>query len=304
MLEERGIEHAAGSQAWLRQDARGDRVAGASPARRHRRLVPRRRRRARAHPARGVVVRLRRRAGRVRAGARPALRARAGRRDRGGDRARQPGADRADGGLAGRHRPARPPVRAPRRRQRRAAVGLVQLLLVPLLPRAYARRAHPRRARARPLAAAARLQRRGPAGHAGARRPRRVRARARPAARRRGVARPRLAGRQRDSLDPAEVVAAAIEQVRDADRRGARCASIAADASGRVRGGAEPVLAGAEVRVPLALGARLFGVLTATAATTGSPPAASPGWPRSPRSPRRRSPTRTPTTASAAWRAR
>ena len=92
-------------------------------------------------------------------------------------------------------------------------------------PRAYARRAHPRRAGARALAAAARVQRRGPAGHTGARGPRGVRARTWPAARRRGVARARLAGGQRLAGPGRGVVAALDAQVRDSDRRGERCAT-------------------------------------------------------------------------------
>ena len=160
-------------------DARGDRVAGAATARRHRRLVPRRRPGARAHPPRRLLVRLRRRPRGVRAGARPAVRARARGRHRGRGGDGQPRADRAHRGLAGRRRPARPAVRAPRRRAGRAAVGLVQHVLLPLVPGPHARRAHPRRARDRPLAAPARVQRRGPARHRGAGRPGGVRARAR-----------------------------------------------------------------------------------------------------------------------------
>ena len=73
------------------------------------------------------------------------------------------------------------------------------------------------------------------------------------------------------TLDPAEVVAAVIDQVRTLT--GALEVRFdPADASGRVRGGPEPELTGHEVRVPLSLGARLFGVLTATADADGFAP--------------------------------
>jgi GAF domain-containing protein len=73
------------------------------------------------------------------------------------------------------------------------------------------------------------------------------------------------------TLDPGEVVATAIEQVRELT--GAGSAGFArADPSGRVAGGTEPALAGSDVRVPVALGARLFGVLSATAGARGFAP--------------------------------
>src|SRR5215218_255020 len=66
------------------------------------------------------------------------------------------------------------------------------------------------------------------------------------------------------TLDPEAVLAAVLEQVRELT--GAREAGfVRTDPSGRVRGGPEPALTGAEARVPVALGARLFGVLTASA---------------------------------------
>ncbi len=68
------------------------------------------------------------------------------------------------------------------------------------------------------------------------------------------------------SLDPDEVVGATVEQARSLTGAG-DAGFVRADASGRVAGGAEPVLAGSEVRVPVALGARLFGVLWARAGT-------------------------------------
>jgi len=73
------------------------------------------------------------------------------------------------------------------------------------------------------------------------------------------------------TLDPDEVVAAMLTQARELT--GARDAGfVRADAAGRVPGGLEPELAGGEVRVPVALGARLFGVLTATAGPAGFAP--------------------------------
>jgi GAF domain-containing protein len=73
------------------------------------------------------------------------------------------------------------------------------------------------------------------------------------------------------TLDPGDVVAATVEQARELS--GAAHAGFArAEPSGRVAGGAEPVLAGTDVRVPVALGARLFGVLTATAGPEGFAP--------------------------------
>jgi len=73
------------------------------------------------------------------------------------------------------------------------------------------------------------------------------------------------------TLDPDEVVAAMLTQARELT--GARDAGfVRADAAGRVPGGLEPEFAGGEVRVPVALGARLFGVLTATAGPAGFAP--------------------------------
>ncbi len=73
------------------------------------------------------------------------------------------------------------------------------------------------------------------------------------------------------TLDPAEVVAATVTQARALT--GAQDAAFArTDPSGRVAGGAEPVLAGGDARVPVALGARLFGVLSATAGPEGFAP--------------------------------
>jgi GAF domain-containing protein len=70
------------------------------------------------------------------------------------------------------------------------------------------------------------------------------------------------------TLDPDEVVAAMLDQVRMLT--GAPDAAfVRTDPSGRVRGGPEPALAGGEVRVPVALGARLFGVLTANSGGEG-----------------------------------
>jgi len=70
------------------------------------------------------------------------------------------------------------------------------------------------------------------------------------------------------SLDPADVIAAAAEEAR-ALTGAARTGFEPTGASGRVPGGAEPVLSGPDVRVPVALGARLFGVLTASAGADG-----------------------------------
>jgi GAF domain-containing protein len=70
------------------------------------------------------------------------------------------------------------------------------------------------------------------------------------------------------TLDPGEVEAAMLEQVRE-QTGAADAAFVRADPAGRVRGGAEPALTGEEVRVPVALGARLFGVLTARAPEAG-----------------------------------
>src|SRR5829696_7117084 len=55
------------------------------------------------------------------------------------------------------------------------------------------------------------------------------------------------------TLDPGEVEAAMLEQVRE-QTGAAGAAFVRADAAGRVRGGAEPALTGNEVRVPVALG--------------------------------------------------
>ena len=116
MLEERGIEHAAGSQAWLRrtleeivsQVRRLLDVTGVSFL-----VVDQ----AHAHirPAASWFASDAVRDAFV-PGARPAVRARARGRHRGRGGDRQPRADRAHRGLAGRRRPARPAVRAPRRR--------------------------------------------------------------------------------------------------------------------------------------------------------------------------------------------
>ena len=150
MLEERGIEHAAGSQAWLRRtleeivsqvrrllDVTGVSFLVVDAAHAH------------IRPAASWFASDAVRDAFVPVLDRPYEPERAGVTEAAIE-TRQPGADRADRGLAGRRRPARPPVRAPRRRPRRAAVGLVQLVLVPLLPGAHARRAHPGRARASP----------------------------------------------------------------------------------------------------------------------------------------------------------
>jgi hypothetical protein len=73
------------------------------------------------------------------------------------------------------------------------------------------------------------------------------------------------------TLDPDEVVAAMLAQVRELT--GARDAAfLRADASGRVQGGVEPALTGGEVRVPVAIGARLFGVLVASVDAEGFAP--------------------------------
>jgi GAF domain-containing protein len=73
------------------------------------------------------------------------------------------------------------------------------------------------------------------------------------------------------TLEPGEVVAAVLAQVRALT--GARdVAFLPADGSGRVREAVEPALTGDEVRVPVALGARLFGVLTARAGEEGFAP--------------------------------
>ena len=70
------------------------------------------------------------------------------------------------------------------------------------------------------------------------------------------------------TLDPDEVIAAVLAQVRELTGA-AEAGFLRADNAGRVRGGAEPVLAGGDVRVPLALGARLFGVLEVRAPEGG-----------------------------------
>jgi len=73
------------------------------------------------------------------------------------------------------------------------------------------------------------------------------------------------------SLDPEAVLAAVLGQVRELT--GAQEAGFArADASGRVDGGADPVLDGAIARMPVALGPRLFGVLTASPGDGGFAP--------------------------------
>jgi GAF domain-containing protein len=73
------------------------------------------------------------------------------------------------------------------------------------------------------------------------------------------------------TLDPGEVIAAVLAQVRELT--GAADAEfLPADVAGRVRGGNAPDLTGAAVRVPVALGARLFGVLTVTAPEGGFAP--------------------------------
>ena len=69
------------------------------------------------------------------------------------------------------------------------------------------------------------------------------------------------------TLDPDEVVAAMLAQVRELT--GAESEFLKADSAGRVRGGTEPALAGGDVRVPVALGARLFGVLAVEAPQGG-----------------------------------
>ena len=75
------------------------------------------------------------------------------------------------------------------------------------------------------------------------------------------------------TLDPEEVVAAMLEQVRDLT--GAHEAGfLRADGAGRVQGGTAPALAGADVRVPVALGARLFGVLAVQSPEGGFAPGA------------------------------
>jgi GAF domain-containing protein len=73
------------------------------------------------------------------------------------------------------------------------------------------------------------------------------------------------------TLDPDEVTAAVLAQVRELTGA-ADAGFMPADAAGRVRGGAEPALIGDFVRVPVALGARLFGVLTVTAPEAGFAP--------------------------------
>jgi GAF domain-containing protein len=73
------------------------------------------------------------------------------------------------------------------------------------------------------------------------------------------------------TLDPDEVIAAALDQVRRLT--GADDVEfLRADSAGRVRGGNEPALAGGDVRVPVALGARLFGVLTVRSPAGGFAP--------------------------------
>ena len=290
-------------------DARGDRVAGAAAARRHRRLVPGRRPRARPHPPRRVVVRLRRRARRVRARARPALRARARRRDRGGGRDRQPGADRAHRGLAGRRRRCTTACSsASTPDSRPAAVGLVQL----------APRSSP--ARCAPATGASSACWRSPA-----------RSPSRPSAPRTcgsrevladlaafALERAAAARRTRSALGRATRAVSATLDPDEVDRR--RCSSRSRELTGaaerRLRSARTPAGPGArrrragarpasEVRVPR--GARRAAVRRADR----RPPAGRVrgrrrrrGWSRSRRWPRRRSPTRTPTTASGGWRAR
>jgi GAF domain-containing protein len=73
------------------------------------------------------------------------------------------------------------------------------------------------------------------------------------------------------TLDPAEVIAAVLAQVRELTGA-VDTGFLPADQAGRVRGGNAPDLTGAAVRVPVALGARLFGVLTVTAPEAGFAP--------------------------------
>jgi GAF domain-containing protein len=75
------------------------------------------------------------------------------------------------------------------------------------------------------------------------------------------------------TLDPDEVIAAVLAQVRMLT--GAEAVEyLRADNAGRVQGGSAPALAGDDARVPVALGARLFGVLEVRAPEGGFPPGA------------------------------
>jgi GAF domain-containing protein len=73
------------------------------------------------------------------------------------------------------------------------------------------------------------------------------------------------------TLDPDEVIDAVLAQVRELTGA-AEASFLRADNAGRVRGGPEPALAGGDVRVPVALGARLFGVLDVRAPEGGFAP--------------------------------